>query len=353
MKTSRHLDTTRNPRPAPLPERVPARLPSLVQMEATTTGTRLRLIAAHRPDVPIEDRLECLLWSWPIRPAITSRPGNPLWTGTGDDEETLARKAAVMTRLDTIEYDLYPYEAPSMLDNTVLLEMCQDLCAKLRELGGVTVPDPGDDVLWLTTIFEALHGDRQRDHRRGLQDDVVNPLNPSKCRQVCKIGEQARDAAYLSVCTTGVLDSVRRSKAQVKSFIGWLRDAGDYEEFVEENMNIAHIIRAFYPDAQDRAVAGHRDINLAFHEDRTAFYRAYQDLKASSQGVLAYLGAAFEDIPKDAERDRRARAGKPARPWVTQADRALKDLGLPPLDRTDLLQAWGLKLIPDDPPRTQ
>jgi hypothetical protein len=319
--------------------KAPTPLPYLVRMENMTVGTWLRQIAAYRPQLPIEDRLETLLWSWPIRRAITQYSPNPLWTYKGDDEETLERKMAVLARIDSLEGGWYPFKPPSKIDDAEFTNTCRHICDQLRDLPGVIVPDPDDDPLWLALQLEHGWGDGRRDYRRDLQDDVVNPLSSSKRRQVCEIGERARDAAYLSVRITRSLDAVRYTKAEVKSCIDWLREAGDYEEFVAGQIACADPT----VDSPGESV---------YDEDRAAFSAAFRIIMARRERVTEYLHDAFDNLRMDEGRDRRAQAGKPSRPWVAQADRALKALKLSLLDRRDLLMAWGLKLIPDDPPRT-
>lgn len=329
------------------PKRAPTLLPSLVRMENMTVETWLGQIAAYRPQLSIEDRLETLLWSWPIRPAITPLSLNPFWTCKGDDEETLERKAAVATRLDSFERGWYPYESPSidlptMVHHADLRNTCRDICDQLRELPGVTVPDPDDDLLWLAMIFEASHGDGQRDYRRELQEKVMARLPERTQHRVCEIGERARDAAYLSVRKYRMLDMVRQLKKDIQPCIDWLRDAKDHEEFIEDN--IAPIARTAAADLHDFA--------LVFHEDLVAFYRAYQVVLAHRRRVTDYLHHAFNSVRTDEGRDTRATAGKPSRPWFHAAEAELKRLTIPahalrdrtlrPQERRDLLIAWGL-----------
>ena len=311
-------------------EQAPTPFPLLVRTEAMTVETWLRQVAAYRPQRPIETRIEALLWSWPIRRAITPRAPKSLWTCKDDDEETLERKAAVLTRIDSLAGGWYPYESPSQIHDFDFKNACRDICGQLRELPDVPVPDPGDDPLWLATLIETHWGDGKYDYRRDAQREVMARLKPAMRRQVCEIGERARDAAYLSVRTTRLLDALRRTKKSVEQFIPWLDDAKSHAPFIEEHL-------ACGPEPQTDSLM------WLYREDLLAFSAAFQVVIAKQKRVTDYLEEAFDSLRKDTGRDRRTKAGKPSCPCVTQADRALKSLKLPPLDRRDLLMAWGLK----------
>jgi hypothetical protein len=300
-------------------------------------GTWLRQVAAYRTQLPIEERLEALLWSWPIRRAITTASPNPLWDCWRDDEEMLQRKAAVLLRLDSLEQGWYPFQSPSTIDNIDFERTCRDICDQLRELPDVTVPDPDDDPRWLALLLEARWGDGQFGYRRDAQHEVVVRLSAPVRRQVCEIGERARDAAYLSVRCDRLLDAVRGTKKSMEQFIPWLQAAEKHAPFVEVQIACG-------------AEPNRGSTEWLFHEDLAAFSAAFQVVTARSKRVTEYLLHAFDSLRKDEGRDRRAQAGRPTRPWVARADRALKDLKRRPLDREDLLMAWSLKSLPDDLP---
>ena len=206
-------------------------------MKNMMVGTWLGQVAAYRPQLPIEDRLEELLWSWPIRRALTKHFPNPLWTYKGDDRETIARKVSVLDRVSQLAGEWYPFSSPShgydKPENRHFDDKCRDICDQLRELPGVHIPDPGDDRLWLALLLEHGWGVGHRDFRRDLQDEIVNPLSPSVRRQVCEIGERARDAAYLSVCISSTLKSVRQTKDSIEKFVSWLQGAEKHTPCVE------------------------------------------------------------------------------------------------------------------------
>ena len=339
------------------PKRPPAPLRPSVQRHDETTRWQLSVMVGLRPAVSLDERFECLLWSWPVARLFGPRPEVPLWTGTErDDEETRVRREAVLTRLDLLESLLYPatplrIRSPAMQANEEILEMCQDLCHELRMLPGLLVDDPGDDLLWITEIYEFRYGDGQRDDRRVVQDDILRLLRrPSERVEICEIAERSRDAAWLSAEHVKGLDELREGKKQIQQFRHALEAVlkPKQKQFVEDFLSTAPLVRTISPDVHVFDLVCHNDPDFKYHDARTAFHRAYQDLLASSHGVLDYFDFNAKVQGAEEGRTRRATAGKPPRPWVTDADRALKALKLSPLDRCDLLQAWGLTVIPDE-----
>ncbi|HEV8329183.1 MAG TPA: hypothetical protein VGQ08_17035 [Nitrospiraceae bacterium] len=304
------------------------KLPRLVQAESETMARWLRRAAKDRSTRPVKDRLDTLLWSWPIRPALSKHPPNPLWTGKKDEEG----RATVLTRLtgfaETVYPDMWypeamysmewaPWNSPSNMHDDDFKNMCHEICQELRRLPGIAVPDPHDDCLWLCTLLEHGWGDRQREWREEMQNSVVNDLSVPMRRQVCEIGERARDAAYHHVRITRSLDAQRRDKDRAKQFKDWLREMPSHAPFVE-----AH---------------------LADRKALSAFATAFQVVKAQRKRVTEIVNAYMNNVFEDEGRDRRARAGRPGRgAWVDPADRALKRLKLSQQERRTLLMAWGL-----------
>lgn len=90
---------TRKPQPSLARNAATPPFTRLVQADRETMDTWLRQTAADRSQRPVPDRLEGLLWSWPIRLGFSTRPPNPLWTSKGDDEKIRQRKATILTRL--------------------------------------------------------------------------------------------------------------------------------------------------------------------------------------------------------------------------------------------------------------
>lgn len=314
-------------------ERAPTPLPLPVRMENMTVKTWLRQVAAYRPQLPIEDRYEALLWSWPIRRAIASLSPNPLWTCKDDDKETLERKATVLTRLDSLKRGWYPYRSLSKInefDDVDFTKLCRDICGQLRELPDVPVSDPDDDPLWLARLIEARWGDGQYDYRRDAQYEIMVRLNPAMRRQVCEIGERARDDAYHSVRTTSLLDTLRHTKKSMESFISWLGETEKHVPFVEGQIPC---------DAEPNISS----LEWLYSEDLAAFSAAFQVVTAKQKRVTDYLEHAFDSLRKDTGRDRRTKAGKPPCQWVARANRAMMDLEVKPEDRRELLSAWSLK----------
>ncbi len=311
-----------------------------VRMENMTVETWLLQVAAYRPQLPIEDRYEVLLWSWPIRRAIASLSPNPLWTCKDDDKETLDRKAAVLTRLESLERRWYPYRSLSKINefhDVDFTKLCRDICGQLRELPDVPVPDPDNDPLWLARLIETRWGDGRYDYRRDAQYEIMVRLNPAMRQQVCEIGERARDAAYRSVQTTRLLDELRHTKKSMESFISWLGKAKNHMPFVEGQI----------PSDAELNISS---LEWLYSEDLAAFSAAFQVVTAKQKRVTDYLEHTFDSLRKDAGRDRRTKAGKPSCPWVARATQAMMDLRVKPEDlrlkqedRSELLSAWSLK----------
>lgn len=300
-------------------------VPPVVQAEYKTMGAWLHATAEHRKHRPLPDRLEALLWSWPIRLGFSTRPPNQLWPGTKDNKETGQRKAAILTVLARLARTVYsetiypetdffdtwaPHDWPSTMDDGDFKDMCRDLCDQLRTLSGVMVHDPHNDRLWLTALLEFGWGDGHLADRRELQNSVVNGLSERVRRQACEVGEWARDAAYREVRVNRSLDALNHTKEQAQAAREWLLDEKRHVPFLKEHLP-ERFSREFHP-AVDRMTKA------------VDFY-----MENASKG-----------------RSRRPTAGQKPRPWVDKARRDLKNLHLSEPRHRDLLIAWSIIPLP-------
>jgi hypothetical protein len=286
--------------------------------------TWLRQTAEQRPHRPMKDRLEALVWSWPIRLDFSTRRPNALWTPRVDYKETAQRKEAIQTHLDRLRETWYadmvypetdyfdnwaphdwPYELPDA-DFTHIVD-------QLRTLPGLMVPDPHDDRRWLLALLEHRWGDGYLDERRAFQDTVMKAVTSSMRPQVCEIGEEARDKAYIEVRTNRSLYALDDTKEQAQALRDWLQDAKTHKSFVEEHLS---------------------------ERVSTDLHRA---VERTTKALDFYMNNA------DKWRSRRATAGREKRPWVDHARQALKKLKLSELHRRDLLIAWSLMPYPRPP----
>jgi hypothetical protein len=309
------------------------RFTQLVQAESKTMARWLRQTAKDRSTRPVNDRLDMILWSWPIRPALSKRPPSPLWKGKKDE--------AVLTHLTDLAETVYPdmwypaavysmewapWNSPLNMRGDDFKDMCHNICEQLRSLSSVAVSDPHDDLLWLCLLLEHGWGDRQRDYRQQLQNSVVKDLTGPVHRQVCEIGERARDAAYHHVRISRCLDTQRKDKEHAMQFKAWLRDTKLHAPFVE-----AHLPRDAGPHATPLKKA------------LIAFTAAFQVMEAEQNRVTQYVNEYMADTFDDPGRDRRAKVGPPSRAlWVDPANCELKRLKIREEDRRALLMAWGL-----------
>ena len=300
-------------------------LPDLVQAECKTMARWLRRTAKDRSIRAVKDRLDTLLWSWPIRRALTTILPSPLWTG----KESLTHLAETLYPdmwfpEAVYSMELAPWNSPLSMHDDDFKQICRDICNQLRTLPEVPVPDLHDDCRWLCTLLEYGWGDRQREWRHQLQNTVVKGLREPVRRQVCEIGERARDAAYHHVRITRSLDAQRQVKAEAMQFQVWLLEAKMHAPFVKE-----HLTSRF----------GFEGLS----KDLAAFGVAFQHMIGSQKRVTQIVNAYMKGVFEDEGRDRRATAGRPGRgAWVDPADRALKRLKLPQQECRSLLIAWGL-----------
>jgi len=300
----------------------PPSVTPLVQAEAATMAEWLSRAGKRRSQHFLKDRLEALLWSWPIRLDFSTRPPNLLWACVGDNKEIRQRKATILARLTSLAETWYsdavypvtiysdtwaPYDGPSTMDHADFEDLCRDLCKGLRTLPGITVPDPQNDRPWLTALLEHGWGDGHLSARRDYQNMVVNGLPQTVRRRICEIGERAWDAAYRDVRINRCLDALHHTKASAQAFRNWLQDAKTHAPFVEE-----HLTERF----------------------STEFHRTMERM---TRALDFYMNNAAQG------RSRRAIAGRQRRPWVV---RAKHDLKVPELHRRDLLIAWSLTPFP-------
>ncbi len=312
------------PSKQPHVRRAITRLTRLVQAESKTLTSWMRLSKKDRATRPLNERLETLLWSWPIRPALSKHPPRSLWKEEKDQGlvrrlTDLAETVYPNMRYPEAVYSMEwaPWSSPTSIHDKEFKAVCHDVCRQLRSLPGVAVPDPNDDVRWLCMLLEHGWGDGQYEHRHEEQRRVLRRLTEQRRRRVCEIGERARDAAYHEVRITRSLDAQRRVKGEVLQFTAWLQDTKTHASFVE-----AHLM-----DKQ------------AFAE----FSAAFQVVKDREARVIELVNAYMQNVFEDTGRDRRASAGRPGRgAWVKPADEALKCLKISEPDRRGLLMAWGV-----------
>ena len=284
--------------------------PQLLQAELATLNKWMRQTAADRSQQPLNDRLKALLWSWPIFPILRAKENakepvqypKPVWAYASDGKDIRQRGAVVLAELTKLAQTVYPdmvypeavymvsgeggsldsrytLDAPSKVHNDDFKKRCSDVCDQLRTLPGLTVPDPEDDLLWLYTLLEHGWGDGSFDDRRELQDSVVKRLQASIRRQVCEIGERARDEAYHRVRIDRCLDERRLVKEEATSLIDWLCDARTHASFIEAH--IADIIREVASKP------------TSLRKDLAVFYAGFQMMERVAGFVDHYMKSGY------------------------------------------------------------
>lgn len=318
----------------------------LVEADRKTMSHWLRQQNADRSQWPLADRLEDLLWTWPIRLNFSTKEPKSLWRRSGDDEGSGPRKNLIMTRLTDLARTLYSnriYPDPIYFDNPgdgfvkegpskFTAADCREICDLLRALPGIAVPDPHNDERWLLMLLEHGWGDGRVDERRDGQHSVVSGCSEPICQKICAIGEKARDTAYCQTRTGRSLAAEREIKQKLKEFKLWLKSSRNHNSFVD-----AHLSN-FYPESALKHIRA-----------LSAFHDAFKVVVANQGAVNNYLNAYFKAVLNDPGRDHYQKAGKVPRPWVHDARRSLKKLKLSELQQDDLLRAWGLMSFPNLP----
>ena len=316
---------------------VPKTFPLSIQSEAIAVDKWLLQIAAFRKQLPVEERLNALLWSWPIRRALTPKRRTSLWNCDHDDEDTLERKRKVLAGLEWLASYWYPFGPQKTLSDPSFRKRCATIYDDLLALENAPDDLEGPEVeAFLADFVEKHWGDGEYDYRRDEQDRLILRFDEKIQQRICAIAEHARDQAYLFVRTTRLLDAMRTTKQDLKGFANWLREASNHVHLIED---------AFRPIAHSPEPLEFNDsLDIVYHEDISALHDAVQVIIAHKHRVLQYLDEKAVGEPTDSLR--RPNRGTPPHPSADDADLALKQFKqfkLSRIDRRELLQVWGLK----------
>ncbi|MDR4469115.1 MAG: hypothetical protein MRJ68_12610 [Nitrospira sp.] len=304
--------------------------PLIVQVDAMQVDQWLCQVAAHRTRAPLDERLKALLWSWPVRPALTSKSPRPLIAKSHADKETRAHQDEAQRHLAFVASFWYPFSSPAALaTDRDFSQLCTVVLGKVSRVANVTSLDRTDNATMLAHLVEGHYGDGELGFRRDQQDILIAPYKEQVQRRICAIAEQARDAAYLAVRTHRMLNRIRTARRERAQFINWLKKVGFHETFVRRSLDP--------DDPYDPVIAS------LFDEDIVAGSSAMKTLLAHRDRLLRYLRACEEAEGDRQATLRRAARGRPGtRAWVDTADRALTRLHIPRIQRREFLQVWGL-----------
>ena len=312
----------------------PTAYPLPVRLHAMAIDSWLREVAAYRKRLEPDDRYEALLWSWPIRHAVTKAPSRALWECAHTDDETLACRQSVFTRLQGLAGEWYPFTQPS--SDPTFRTRCATIYADLLALDVAHDDLEGPEIEgFLTELIEQHWGDGEYEARSQLLRDTLKQIKKQHWPRVYSILEQARDHAYLSVQTTRRLDAMRTTKQRLGTFMAWLKEASHQEDFVEAQLGL---------DARKNQPV----LNDVFGEQVSAFSDAFKVMLAHKRGVRGFLEEGLKPELTHEGRDKRQHVGKPAHEWTADAQQKLKRLHVSIPNQRALLQACALMPLERD-----
>jgi hypothetical protein len=313
----------------------PKTFPLPVRSHAMNVDQWLRQVAAYRKQLPVEERLEALLWSWPIRRALTTAPSRFSWNCAHDDEDVLDRKHRTLHKLESLASTWYPFGPPTLSDPS-FEKRCTDLCDDLFDLAVISEPLRGPETaVFLATFIEQHWGDGQFEWRQDQQDILLfgtYRFDVPTLQRICTIAEQARDTAYLSVRTTTLLAAMRNTKTDLKKVATWVKKMPDVGILDESFRAVAQTVDPMQLPT----------LEFLFREDLAAIADAFQGFTAHKRNMLHYLQEREKELAVEDRALRLPTLGHPIRPWVQQAHQGLKRLHIESNDRRELLQFWGL-----------
>ncbi|MDK2745311.1 MAG: hypothetical protein NDI90_20615 [Nitrospira sp. BO4] len=307
--------------------------------------------AAFRETLPIADRLATLLWSWPIRHAKYKATVRQLWEEKNpghfigrdqrygrtllDEERVIARRNAVYDTIRWLAENWYPVRPPYQIAWPEIVDRCQWICTEMLYVDDRAWTPGTDRCGFIASLIEDLWGAGEWEHRQNEQSRVTRALSPEEQLMVCRIGEGARDQAYLHLQTTHYLDSLRKTKENAASFLKWLHGTTNHSGFVKEFLE--SLAEEPAPDQNLTPLAARSQKGVQ------RFVDSFQKLLKYRSTVEEYLQNSLISFRAQEGRYRRTHAGKPSRKaWVNPAEESLRALELSPTDRLSLLRAWGL-----------
>lgn len=308
----------------------PKAFPLQVRVHAMHVEEWLRTVQAYRQQLSPDERRDALLWSWPVRRAMTpAAPPHPWRWGGPYDDERLTLGARVSAGLERLAREWYPFCTPQSLDDIRFQRRCRDLYNGLVELGVVSedVPPLAVEGFLAAHVLEPHWGDGEYEARQEQLTYARKKIGADRWLPVIRILEGARDHAFLFVQASGTLRAMRNTKKDVTAFLDWLRDASRQEDFVQTHLS---------PDAQPT------NLSDLFGEPVREFCDAYQRILECKRAVRTFLEEGVAQGLDSKSRYQREQAGRPLQVWVDTARRELTRLRIPNTLQLDLLRACAL-----------
>jgi len=299
----------------------------------------LRMVTAYRELLSPDERREALLWSWPVRRAVTAAPPPKPWNWRCSDydkechPEVFERGKRVTANLELLASDWYPFCSPRTIGDqaydTDFLKRCKTIYEDLSELDEPLPYLNGSEAQeYLAELIETHWGDGERNARRELLSytlDRVERKQKKHLLQVYRILERARDHAFMDVQTSKQLHDTARRKRELGIFLAWLQQASSQARFVEEELG--------------RQARARSAVAFVFGEPVGSFYEAYQCMLEHKRKVREFLRHGLQEVMTNTVRYQRERTGRPKCIWVEDAHRHLSQLHISAADRRALLRA--------------
>ncbi len=296
----------------------------------------LRDVARYRSPLDTEERLQALLWTWPIHRALLPKLREQAVHLRAPVDRDLEKKKVVLW----LVRHWYPYESLDRVHDTPAHQEYSRvwalLCKELDDLG-VQLPEDEAPPTQLAYVLEAGWGAGEYDARREMLAQLCRRFSSARDRaRLCAIAERARDQAFLYASTVAFQEERRDRLAALRAHITQLPGT------VAVVKRTWRLLLDLDPDQID---ADYPAEDLPLRDRIEAFFTAAREIHTQQALITRCLEARAAALVRDGEAALRRRTrGKPPRAaWLAPARQALQRMGIAQKeDRETLLWCWGL-----------
>lgn len=305
-------------------------LPLSIRVDEMHVQEWLWSVQAYRREMPLDERSDALLWSWPVRRALTpASPPKPWSFRPPYDDDRLALGARLSEDLTRLAQDWYPFSFS--MRNATFWQRCRELHSRLVDLNAAPESVPNVERFLAEQVLEPHYGDGEYEARRTQLIDARKRMKKEVWLNVVHVLEHARDQAYQAARINRQLDAIRTTKQTFKAFTDWLQQARQLEGFVH----------TYIRPIADNARRGEDLPPGVYQEDIQEFHDAFRTI-CDRPGIRKFLNNSLRHEVVQEGRTRRAHPGNPPKTWVQSAQATLAKWGLTrPLQR-ELFQACAL-----------